>query len=350
VIVNEGQFESSRVIKASVNGDPGEECRMSKSDKVDLFFDCVLCHSESPPLHVTDSISGDRAQRLRAVQCLACGHVQLSPPEYDLGFYEEDGQVSAVVSSYGTPMEKVFEHSWIEARRRVKRFADRGIDLSAFGTVPRVLDVGGGYGFFAAEFKRQLPCADVTVLEPSAMRIELGREQLRRDADLAIMPDFRVGLLDQAFVEANRHAFDLVTMWHVLEHVPDPVGLMKLAMAVLRPKAGRFCIEVPNLNAELMALSPAFRKRHFMMEHISYFNEVTLEATARRAVPEAEVKVFGYQRYGIFNAAHWIEFNKPQGANPDLFPGCDRWWLEATWRRAKEETRTSDALFMIVAA
>ena len=55
----------------------------------------------------------------------------------------------------------------------------------------------------------------------------------------------------------------------------------------------------------------------------------------------------GYQRYGIFNYFHWIQFNAPQGAKPDLFER-DRWWLETTWRTAREAARTSDALLLIV--
>lgn len=38
--------------------------------------------------------------------------------------------------------------------------------------------------------------------------------------------------------------------------------------------------------------------------------------------------------------------NKSQGANPDLFEGNDRWWLEASWRATREAAMTSDALFM----
>ena len=311
-------------------------------------FCCVLCRTGGHPVPVAHEVKGDTQGTLQAVQCPMCSHVQLYPPEYDLGFYEQDGQVAAVISDYGTPIEKVLEHSWIEARRRVERFATHGIDLTSFGPAPRVLDVGGGYGFFGVEVKRQVPGAEVTVLEPSGMRVQMGQEHLAAHCDPAHVPRFDVGLLDETFVAANLHAFDMVTMWHVLEHLPDPVGLLRLALKVLKPGKGRLCIEVPNLNAELMDLSPAFRNRHFMLEHISYFTPATLEATARRAAGAADIRVHGYQRYGIFNATHWIEFNKPQGANPDMFPGTSRWWLEDTWCQSKEETRTSDALFMVV--
>jgi hypothetical protein len=85
-----------------------------------------------------------------------------------------------------------------------------------------------------------------------------------------------------------------------------------------------------------------------MVEHISYFSSHLLKVVAGRAAPGAKVSVFGYQRYGIFNYIHWIRHNAPQGADPDLFEGTDRMWIEGTWRRAREATLTSDALFMTV--
>jgi hypothetical protein len=85
-----------------------------------------------------------------------------------------------------------------------------------------------------------------------------------------------------------------------------------------------------------------------MVEHISYFSPHLLRVVAGRTAPGAQVSVFGYQRYGIFNYIHWIRHNAPQGADPDLFEGTDRMWIEGTWRHAREATLTSDALFMTV--
>lgn len=312
-------------------------------------FECIVCASGAPAAPVQDIVKGDKSGTLRIVRCSNCGHVQLNPPDYSLEFYDEDGQVNFVVQNYGTPMTKIFEHSWIEARRRVARFAEKQIPLDrpANGQSLRVLDVGGGYGFFASELLRAQPTADVVVMEPSAKRAEMGRFDLENHTPTVPVPQFLVALLDEDFVRENRGTYDFVILWHVLEHVTDPVGLLALAHELLAP-GGMVCVEVPNLDDELNRLSPAFRARNFMAEHVSYFSPHTLEAAARRAAPEARVEVYGYQRYGIFNYFHWAHFNKPQGEDPDMFPGTDRWWLETAWRSAKEATRTSDALFMTI--
>jgi 2-polyprenyl-3-methyl-5-hydroxy-6-metoxy-1,4-benzoquinol methylase len=307
-------------------------------------FRCLLCGDTAAPRLVQNEVKGDESGRLKAVQCRACAHVQLSPPAYSLDFYEGDGQVRGVVAGYGTPQETVFAHSEIEARRRVERFAALGQRFDDAGM--RLLDVGGGYGFFGAAMAQRHPGVATTVLEPSAARAETGRRCLADRG--APLPALKTGLLDEAFAAANAGRFDIVTLWHVLEHVEDPATLLRLAGKVLRPGTGSLWVEVPNLDDELAALSPAYRRRSFMREHISYFSAAVLERTARQVFPDAAIEVLGYQRYGIFNYFHWIHFNAPQGAAPDMFGGRDRWWLEAAWRTAREQARTSDALLLIV--
>lgn len=309
----------------------------------DRDFSCILCGGAAGRL-VTDTVLGDRNGALKVVECGVCTHVQLSPPSYSLDFYREDGQVNFIVHNFGTPLEKLVEHSWIEARRRVNRLTEKGLSLPSGGSF-RAIDVGGGYGFFGAELKTRYPDADVWVLEPSIGRAEAGEAYLTGRQPPVAKPVFVTRMLDDDFVDAHRGTFDLVTLWHVLEHVTDPVSLVRNAAALLRP-GGALCIEVPNLDDELKSYSSKFRERCYIMEHVSYFSVRMLESVVRRAAPFEQVNTHGYQRYGIYNYFHWIAFNAPQGADPDLFSGEDRWWLEASWRAVRESSRTSDALYL----
>lgn len=312
-------------------------------------FQCLLCANDGAPGIVQSEVTGDPNGMLRAVQCLSCSHVQLSPPSYDLDHYRDDGQVNFVTSHYGTPIETLFEHSAIEARRRLARFADHGEPLvRGDGRRVRLLDIGGGYGFFGSAVTGARPDVETLVLEPSEGRAETGRRHFAERADPAFpAPSFAIGLLDDAFLERHGRRFDIVTLWHVLEHVADPLTLMANAGALVRRDGGSLWIEVPNVDDELAGLSPAYRRRSFMHEHISYFSAAALERMARRLFPDAAVEVTGYQRYGIFNYFHWIHFNAPQGARPDMWE-ADRWWLETHWRTAREAARTSDALLLKV--
>lgn len=76
----------------------------------------------------------------------------------------------------------------------------------------RVLDIGGGYGFFASELKRQFPSIEVQVMEPSPKRAEMGRDYLQGRSQINPVPSFVIEPLDDAFVERNRGYYDIITM------------------------------------------------------------------------------------------------------------------------------------------
>ena len=65
-------------------------------------------------------------------------------------------------------------------------------------------------------------------------------------------------------------SFDLITLIHVLEHVPDPVGMLMRAVNRLSPN-GLIYIEVPDLQSERWS-----GKDFFHIAHVWYFHEVAL--------------------------------------------------------------------------
>ncbi len=317
--------------------------------KTEFKIDCVLCEEPREVADLSQKVLGDKDDRFKIVRCNTCGHVQLSPPGYSLDYYEEDGQVNAVIEHYGTSFNKLIDHAAIEAERRVTRFGDYGLNiLSEASDRPlKILDVGGGYGFFGSALAKRSPRCEVTVMEPSHGRVETGKRLLLERFPDRELPIFTSELVDEKFVSENEGTFDVVTLWHVLEHLTNPVDFMSLLGRLVKPDGGIVCVEVPNLNDELRSLSPAFNNRWFMVEHVSYFSPSCLKIASIKRGNFKSVNVHGYQRYGIFNYINWIAKNSPEGAEPDLFEGVDRWWLEKSWRAIREAAVTSDALFMV---
>ncbi|GAB5560423.1 MAG: hypothetical protein SynsKO_20700 [Synoicihabitans sp.] len=298
---------------------------------------------------LNQEVLGDSSGHLKIVECLTCGHIQLNPPSYSLDYYEEDGQVNAVIQHYGTPFEKLVEHGLIEAKRRVLRFANHGLDFSKYQSQEplSVLDVGGGYGFFASEFKNKNPNSIVTVVEPSKGRVATGKRLLQEKFPDRPLPVFDTSLIGEKYTEQHRGKYDVITLWHVLEHLTNPCEFLEMLGKLVKPDGGIVCVEVPNLDDELRNLSKGFNNRWFMAEHVSYFSPHSLRLVANQRSAFTSVNVFGYQRYGIFNYINWINQNTPEGADPDLFDGEDRWWLEKSWRSYRESSLTSDALYMV---
>lgn len=315
-------------------------------------FNCIMCGLEERCFVVATRVHGDDSKSLRVVDCVRCGHRQLHPPAYDLVYYEDDGQVNSVINSYGTKFNTLIQHAWTDAKRRVYRFLEKEIIFDEptnchkgldGGNQLKVLDVGGGYGFFGVEFRNRYPSSNVLTIEPSLKRVEVGKAEIEKKYPRT-QAEFSVGLLDKEFVENHRSEFDIVVAWHVLEHLTDPSDFVRMAEEVVK-EGGVLCLEVPNSNDDLLNLSKAYRDRFYMIEHVSYFNPSNLSILLSGTKSQGQVNVAGHQRYGIYNYIHWIEKNEKQGEYPDLFCGNDRFWLESNWRKVKEATMTTDALF-----
>lgn len=139
----------------------------------------------------------------------------------------------------------------------------------------RLLDVGTGDGRFA-----KIAAAEgyeVRATEASSRGIELCR---RRGLDGVL-----ASVDDESLAPAS---FDTVTLWHVLEHVPDPGRLLRRVHALLRP-GGLVFIAVPNETRRI--LRPPWRPKrrtlgplHWGLEvHLIHFQPTTLRRAVRRA-------------------------------------------------------------------
>ncbi|HLG54126.1 MAG TPA: methyltransferase domain-containing protein [Vicinamibacterales bacterium] len=116
--------------------------------------------------------------------------------------------------------------------RAKRRIVNRYVSL---GPSARVLDVGCGSGAFLAHLRDATgaQCAGVDF-------VDLSRRSTFRDVE------FHHGLFyDQPI---GRDRFDLVTMWHFLEHDYDPLRSLAHAREALKP-GGVLVVEVPRLDS-----------------------------------------------------------------------------------------------------
>ncbi|MEO8548963.1 MAG: class I SAM-dependent methyltransferase, partial [Kofleriaceae bacterium] len=85
---------------------------------------------------------------------------------------------------------------------------------------------------------------------------------------------------------ATLDTFDVVTFNKVLEHVPDPIGLLALALPHVRDH-GFVYVELPD--GEAAAREEGFGREEFFVEHFHVFSFASIARLAERAGFEARV-------------------------------------------------------------
>lgn len=130
--------------------------------------------------------------------------------------------------------------------------------------------------------------------------------------------EFRRMLLADGFriheqIEDTEGNFDVILMFHVLEHLSSPVDSLKACYERLAP-GGLLYVEVPNINDALLTLYdvPDYRRFHFFLDHLHYFSRRSLTIAFEQAGAPSPT-IFGHNRFGLANHLYWLKHGKPGG-------------------------------------
>jgi 2-polyprenyl-3-methyl-5-hydroxy-6-metoxy-1,4-benzoquinol methylase len=214
----------------------------------------------SPHRFALVAIKDRHGRPLPVTCCVSCGltHVDPIPTREELArFYAERYRLE-----YKQASRPRLKHIYRAGRVALGRLRIAGL-LAA--PTARVLDCGAGGG----EFSYLLTSRGyrLTGIEPNDGYREYAR------AEYGV--DLRPGTLDDN--EFSPAEFDLITIFHVLEHVPEPrAALLRLA-GWLKP-GGHLYIEVPNALTDVSSPSNLYHRAH-----LYYFAAAPLAALARQA-------------------------------------------------------------------
>ena len=182
------------------------------------------------------------------------------------GFRFADPEATAdLVALYGALDDPAYEEG-ADARRVPMRGYVEAIRRRA-PHVRSLLDVGAANGLLVEEAQRA--GIDAMGVEPSATLAARAR---------ARGLDVRTGTLPLAPLGERR--FDAVTLVDVIEHVSDPLGLLRAVRAVLAP-AGVVLVVTPDV-ASVAARTLRSRWWHYRVAHVGYFTRPTLSDALRR--------------------------------------------------------------------
>jgi len=213
-----------------------------------------------------DRSSRGADQEHATVRCSACALVFVDPVP----------PCAVDHTSYGAAYYEPWQERR-EERARIRMWRRRLRLLEARRGRGALLDAGCGDGLFL-KVARDAGW--------SVEGIEFSPEGARRSSQRLGRP---VAVGDLTAVSGLRGPFDVVTLWHVLEHLVSPTSLLDAARARLRA-GGLLVAAVPNLdNLPMRAAYRVARGRPLPLyeegarePHLSHFSTVTLREVLRR--------------------------------------------------------------------
>lgn len=233
--------------------------------------DCLLCgRGDAEPLaEAADPIPADGpGLRFAVVRCRHCGLAYTNPRP-----------TAETIGRFYPPGYSPHEPKQRNRRnRRPSRFWSRVLGYPCperRGTLPfprpgRLLDFGCGGGSYLARM------ADlgwqVTGLDASDEAVRTVRAELGCEALLGTLPhpDLAPG------------SFEAVTLWQSLEHVHDPLGVLREALRLLVP-GGVLVVAVPNFDSPARGWFGERWQGYDLPRHLTHFTPGTLGGMLRAA-------------------------------------------------------------------
>jgi SAM-dependent methyltransferase len=225
------------------------------------------------------------------VECAGCGLVRLEPVPADLGrFYPKNYWFKP-----GTSLAARLEETY---RRLLIRDHVAFVESALQDAGGPVLDVGCGGGLFLG------------VLQERGARV-VGLDN-SEEAARAAWDQNRVTVLlgDLLRAPVSPESCGVVTMFHVLEHLPDPAGFLRAARELLRP-GGRLVVQVPNLDCWQYRLLGRRWNGVDVPRHLTDFRARDLE------------RLLGQCGFRVRRRKYFSWRDNPAGLASSLAPGLD---------------------------
>jgi 2-polyprenyl-3-methyl-5-hydroxy-6-metoxy-1,4-benzoquinol methylase len=223
---------------------------------------CNLCGAQT---HELTRVIHERRYGMSAtfciVRCLHCGLLYLNPRPNEqemLAYYPPEYQ-AAIRQVLQDLRQSRIGRLGLQILRRVRK--------PPLADVGSALDIGCSSGDYLAYLR---------TLGWKVYGIELD-EEAARHAREHFGIDVRAGAAEHTLNEFPDMSFDVVTMWHVLEHLFDPSLVLAQVHRVLKP-GGILILEMPNVRSLWASLLGEYWFPLEIPRHLYHFNPPTLRA------------------------------------------------------------------------
>ena len=198
--------------------------------------------------------------------CRNCSHRFTNPvpdQEHIGPYYQSEDYISHSNTSKG-----LINWLYQKVRKRTLRQKQKLVQTITNRTQGEILDVGAGTGAFLGTMFQSGWTA--TGIEPDAGAREVAASLW--DLDLQ---------KPEVFYELPQQKFDVVTMWHVLEHVHDLDGYAEKIKSVLKA-SGKWVVAVPNYTSYDAEKYGAGWAAYDVPRHLYHFSPASMKALLER--------------------------------------------------------------------
>jgi 2-polyprenyl-3-methyl-5-hydroxy-6-metoxy-1,4-benzoquinol methylase len=228
------------------------------------------------------------------VRCKKCNHMYLNPRptinsiKNDI-YTEEYDQYQKADKKFS--IQNTLQNYGFHKRYKI---------ISKYAASGKILDVGCASGEFL-KYMLNFPQWNLVGLEPIAQAANLAREQL----DIEIINNT---LTEHVFSEDE---YDVVTFWHVFEHVEDPINILTIVNKILRDE-GIIVITLPILNSIDHRLFGKYWIGFELPRHLHFFtHEKMVEILNNTGFEFIESRcVYGSHAMTMTSLKFWIRSRK----------------------------------------
>lgn len=230
---------------------------------------CPSCGGEHF-LHVFSSMDHLVSEKpFQIVECSTCNLRMTSPrpTEQDIGmFYKSEQYVSHSSTNKGlvNKLYHIVRAHAIKQKYKLVRSLSQG---------HRILDIGAGTGDLIAYFRKQ--GMDVDGIEPEPLARELAKNK------------HGLHLHDVGHLDHSDASYDVITMWHVLEHIHQPGQLLLKIKNKIRP-GGALVVAVPNHRSKDAKIYGNNWAAYDVPRHLFHFNKDDISNLAHSAGLQVE--------------------------------------------------------------
>lgn len=315
-----------------------KQCTIWKENNDDMNhgfqgYRCIFCGNSDTPQIVKNKT---RDSNHKVVRCISCKLQQLYPIstiEEDKVYYDKNPHDKLITPNYS--IDDIFDKFYFQNEYRIN-YMESDIQIKADW---EILDLACGYGFLIQMMSER--GYKVSGIEISENKLKICRERLKENFNRI----FNVNLLEQDVPKQLQGRFDIVTMFHVIEHISKPIEFVNKALKLLKPE-GLLLMELPNVSNNMMEASEAFNDFFYIRDHVAYYTPELIAELVEKAGAKV-IKQKGVQLYGLENHMNWIINKTPQYQKPSYYSCEAMRWIEDIYKEQLNERIQSEYMYIL---